>query len=156
MNDIPKPSVYDVYWERWIDAFEAEEEQFEEDVSDIEHMLTNEEIDEVDPVIRSVSHVRSIMTPFGILPLTEQNMASKYFKFWVGHSNFKLTKEFYNVIGRHPGIETLEILTPYRFRVAICKMFVDRDVMTSVRDTMVQYISTNKRNIQPNDISESQ
>lgn len=156
MNDIPKPSGYDVYWERWIDAFEAEEEQFEEDVSDIEHMLTNEEIDEVDPVIRSVSHVRSIMTPFGILPLTEQNMASKYFKFWVGHSNFKLTKEFYNVIGRHPGIETLDILTPYRFRVAIGKMFVDRDVMTSVRDTMVQYISTNKRNIQPNDISESQ
>ena len=63
------------------------------------------------------------------LPLTEQTMASKYFKFWVGHSNFKLTKEFYKIIGRHPGIETLDILTPYRFRIAVGKLFVDRDVM---------------------------
>ena len=84
------------------------------------------------------------MTPFGVLPLTEQAMASKSFKFWVGHANFKLTKTFYQIIGEHPGIETLDILTPYRFRIAVGQMFVDRDVMTSVRDKMVQYVATNK------------
>ncbi len=141
MNDVPKPSGYDVYWEKWIDAFEAEEEQFEEDMSEIEQVLANEEIPEQEQIVQSISHIRSIMTPFGILPLTEQNMASKYFKFWVGHSNFKLTEDFFQVIGHHPGIETLDILTPYRFRIAVGQMFVDRDVMKGVRDIMVSHIT---------------
>ena len=144
MSDIPKPSGCDVYWEKWIDAFEAEEEQLEEDIAEIEQALTNEELVEHAQHIESISHIRSIVTPFGVLPLTEQTMASKYFKFWVGHSNFKLTEAFYKIIGQHPGIETLDILTPYRFRIAVGKMFVDRDVMTSVRDTMVRYVATTK------------
>ena len=141
MNDMPKPSGYDVYWEKWIDAFEEEDESFSEAVSEAEEQLTNEELLENEHLFQEVSHVRSIVTPFGILPLTEQTMASKHFKFWVGHSNFKLTKDFYTVIGQHPGIETLDILTPYRFRIAVGKMFTDRDVMIGVRDEMVQHVA---------------
>ena len=157
MTDVPKPSGYDVYWEKWIDAFEAEDEQFEEDMpEEIEHLLgnDNEAVADQEHIVQSISHIRSILTPFGVLPLTEQTMASKYFKFWVGHSNFKLTKGFYNVIGQHPGIETLDILTPYRFRIAVGQMFVDRDVMTGVRDTMVNYISTQKKDLTFNDRQE--
>tara|TARA_R100001143_G_C3327991_1_gene117994 strand:- start:40 stop:513 length:474 start_codon:yes stop_codon:yes gene_type:complete len=142
MNDMPKPSGYDVYWEKWIDAFEDEDESFSEAVSEAEEQLTNEELLENEHLFHEVSHVRSIVTPFGILPLTEQTMASKHFKFWVGHSNFKLTKDFYTVIGQHPGIETLDILTPYRFRIAVGKMFTDRDVMIGVRDEMVQHVAS--------------
>ena len=145
MNDIPKPSGYDVYWERWIDAFEeTETELLESDISEIEQALTNEELLEQENIFQSISHIRSIVTPFGVLPLTEQTLASKSFKFWVGHSNFKLTEAFYKIIGQHPGIETLDILTPYRFRIAVGKMFIDRDVMTSVRDEMVRYVATTK------------
>ncbi|HAT66748.1 MAG TPA: hypothetical protein DCS66_19520 [Flavobacteriaceae bacterium] len=142
MNDMPKPSGYDVYWEKWIDAFEDEDESFSEAVSEAEQELTHEELLENEHLFHEVSHVRSIVTPFGILPLTEQTMASKHFKFWVGHSNFKLTKDFYTVIGQHPGIETLDILTPYRFRIAVGKMFTDRDVMIGVRDEMVQHVAS--------------
>jgi hypothetical protein len=142
MNDIPKPSGYDVYWEKWIDAFEEEDKSFAEAVSEAEEELTNEELLENEHIFHEVSHVRSIVTPFGILPLTEQTMASKHFKFWVGHANFKLTEDFYKVIGQHPGIETLDILTPYRFRIAVGKMFTDRDVMIGVRDEMVQYVAS--------------
>ena len=142
MNDIPKPSGYDVYWEKWIDAFEEEDESISEAVSEAEEQLTNEELLENEHLFHEVSHVRSIVTPFGILPLTEQTMASKHFKFWVGHANFKLTEDFYTVIGQHPGIETLDILTPYRFRIAVGKMFTDRDVMSGVRNDMVQYVAS--------------
>ena len=141
MNDIPKPSGYDVYWEKWIDAFEEEDESISEAVSEAEEQLTNEELLENEHLFHEVSHVRSIVTPFGILPLTEQTMASKHFKFWVGHANFKLTEDFYTVIGQHPGIETLDILTPYRFRIAVGKMFTDRDVMSGVRNEMVHHVS---------------
>jgi hypothetical protein len=143
MNDIPKPNGYDVYWEKWIDAFDVEEEAFENHISELEQILAGEDIGESTENIQSISNIRSIMTPFGVLPLTEHAMASKSFKLWVGHSNFKLTEAFYKVIGEHPGIEALDILTPYRFRIAVGKMFIDRDVMTSVRDKMVLYVATN-------------
>ena len=142
MNDIPTPSGYDVYWEKWIDAFEEEDSDIDidEEMNNVEELFTNEEsLLEQEHMIQSTSHIRSIITPFGILPLTEETKASNRFKLWVGHSNFKLTEDFYKVIGQQPGIETLDILTPYRFRIAVGKMFVDRDVMTTLRDTMVSH-----------------
>ncbi len=140
---VPTPSGYDVYWEKWIDAFEQEDMDLEEDIHQMQELLANEEgieEDDLELVDHSVSHIRSIVTPFGVLPLTEQTRASHYFKLWVGHSNFKLTEDFYRVIGQQPGIEALDILTPYRFRIAVGKMFTDRDVMKEVRDKMVLHV----------------
>ena len=144
MTNLPTPSGYDVYWEKWIDAFEQEDDNLEKEMQQMQELLSNEEDldleEDLELIKESVSHIRSIMTPFGILPLTEQTKASSHFKFWVGHSNFKLTEDFYKVIGQQPGIEALDILTPYRFRIAVGKMFVDRDVMKDVRDTMVSHV----------------
>ena len=145
---VPTPSGYDVYWEKWIDAFEQEDNELEEEMQEMQEMhelLTNENLiddadEDLDLIKHSVSHIRSIVTPFGVLPLTEQTRASNYFKLWVGHSNFKLTEDFYKIIGQQPGIEALDILTPYRFRIAVGKMFVDRDVMKDVRDKMVSHV----------------
>ena len=111
MNEIPKPSGYDVYWEKWIDAFEQGEIELENEINNIEGEFTNEELLDLESqeLFQSTSHIKSIITPFGVLPLTEQTMASKY-----------------------------------RFRIAVGKMFVDRDVMTSVRDAMVRYVDTTK------------
>jgi len=147
MSDVPTPTGYDVYWEKWIDAFEEEIEEevqideegsIEEEMSDYEDQIMSEGIFK-----QSMSHIRSIITPFGVLPITEKTMASRYFKLWVGHANFKLTEDFYTVIGQSEGVEALDILTPYRFRIAIGKMFVDRKVMKAVRDQMVSYIGGN-------------
>ena len=151
MSRVPAPKGYDVYWEQWIDAFEedleasaAETGEVDEEPSYETSAYTDEEeghLSEEDIFQDSVSHIQSIVTPFGILPITEQNRASTYFKLWVGHCNFKLTEDFYKIIGREGGVEALDILTPYRFRIAVGKMFVDRHVMKAVRDKMVLYAS---------------
>ena len=147
MSDFPTPAGYDVYWEKWIDAFEEEEAEM------IEEMYEGEELNEYEESLmeqeilkHSSSHIRTIITPFGVLPITEKTRASNHFKLWVGHSNFKLTEDFYKIIGDSSGVEALDILTPYRFRIAIGKMFVDRDVMKTVRDCMVEHISGQSNN----------
>ena len=145
MNDIPTPSGYDVYWEKWIDAFDEEDSEFKEEVANVEELFNEENLLEQEQILQS-SHIKSILTPFGILPLTEQTKASNRFKLWVGHSNFKLTEDFYKVIGQQPGIEALDILTPYRFRIAVGKMFIDRDVMKTLRDTMVSHATDQSEN----------
>ena len=138
-KNIPIPSGYDVYWEKWIDAYEAdidmdlEDKEMEKD----EFGLFFEGVPEEEQ--NSIKSIQTIFTPFGVLPLTEHSLASTYFKFWVGHSNFKITVSTNALISKVEGVESLDIFTPYRFRIAVGKLFRDRDVMSKVKDIMVSH-----------------
>ena len=153
-DDMKYSDDYDIGWEKWIDAYDktltdiAEDmEDFDDDEldpEDLEALGLDEGLGQMQPMIRS------IMTPFGILPLTEQSLASRHFKFWVGHTNFMLgdgyktgTEEFEALIGSVLGVEAVDILTSYRFRIAIGKMFKDRDVMDNVKKRLVAFIKGN-------------
>ena len=138
-KNMPIPSGYDVYWEKWIDAYEAdidmdlEDKEMEKD----EFGLFFEGVPEEEQ--NSIKSIQTIFTPFGVLPLTEHSLASTYFKFWVGHSNFKITVSTNALISKVEGVESLDIFTPYRFRIAVGKLFRDRDVMSKVKDVMVSH-----------------
>jgi len=146
-DSIPMPQNHDVYWERWVDAYESDLES--EGTSDDSVGEEDEyppfpseaEIDEIlFPETGKINTIKTVFTPFGMLPLTEQSLASTHFKFWVGHTNFKLIRSFYSVIGRVKGVEAIDIFTPYRFRIAIGKLFRDRDVMSGVRKKMLEHL----------------
>tara|TARA_R100000656_G_C3935115_1_gene125679 strand:- start:62 stop:514 length:453 start_codon:yes stop_codon:yes gene_type:complete len=142
----PPPSGHDIYWEKWMDAFEEVQDDFPMSLQD-EEELTSEpyDVEEDPPETSSMVPVQGVMTPYGMLPITDDTLASRKFKFWVGHSNFRLTEAYYNVIGPTEGVETLDILTPYRFRIGVGKMFVDRNVMVTVRDKMIAYVGEKKK-----------
>ena len=134
------PKNFDVYWEKWIDAYEQEleeEQQLFEQLTEEELAELNINYEDLADQYNKFSHVRSVMTPFGIMPLTEQSLASNHFKLWVGHSNFKILKSHVKTIGQVSGVETVDILTPYRFRIAVAKLFVDREVMSDVRRVLL-------------------
>lgn len=155
MTDLSIPDGFDVYWEKWSDAFETYDDKYIDDqiaemergenadpFSDENNVFEEPEFDDHEPDPEGLEErIKSIVTPFGILPLTEQSRASTHFKLWVGHTNFKLTEEFFDIIGTAPGVETLDFLSPYRFRIAVGKLFLDRTVMKRVRDTMVDYVT---------------
>jgi hypothetical protein len=75
-----------------------------------------------------------------VLPITEETLASKYFKFWVGHTNFKLLNSYIETVGLIEGVETIDVLTPYRFRISIGKLFKDRDVMVEIRKRLLELL----------------
>ena len=143
-EDFEYPKDYDVYWEKWVDAYEQE---LEEEASIIEQLksMDLEFSEEEESLYKELSEeemtgfksIKTIMTPFGMLPLTEQSLASNYFKFWTGHTNFKLLKSHINTISMVDGVETIDVLTPYRFRIAVAKLFIDRNVMASVRNALL-------------------
>lgn len=151
-NDMNYPDSYDVGWEKWVDAYDQHLEneiEFEEDDDELND-LTDEEMEQFQAMMQESDFtmpIKSIMTQFGILPLTEQSLASKHFKFWVGHTNFMLgdgvktdVNDFVRIIGSVLGVESVDIFTSYRFRIAIGKMFRDRDVMDNVRTALVTFI----------------
>lgn len=132
-QQVPIPSGHDVYWEKWIDAYNNE------DTKKLKTMVEDPIYDDGGMMLEDAfsQPIKTILTPFGALPLTEQSLASNHFKFWVGHCNFKLFERYYAIIAACDGVEAIDILTPYRFRIAIGKLFQDRQVMDTVRKTLL-------------------
>ncbi len=78
-------------------------------------------------------HGPVIVGPMGIIPVTEANSPDKVFNFWMGHTNFSITKEVADRIEKINGVETLDINTRYRFRVGIGKAFNEDKVKDAIR-----------------------
>jgi len=70
--------------------------------------------------------------PMGIIPLGNHNLPGKLYNFWVGHTNFDLTKEHLKQLDKVPGIEVVRLMTRYRFWFAIGKQFTPKDVRNAI------------------------
>ena len=135
-NSVPIPSGLDLYWEKWEDPYSQEMigSKFEEAEAAFE-----EGHNPFDDFAKFKLPIKTMMTPFGLMPLTEQSLASSHFKFWVGHTNFALTQQHLRIIEGCLGVETLEPISPLRFKVGIGKLFKDREVMSKIRESLLQY-----------------
>lgn len=138
-----------IIWQKWADPFGEDSEMPASLLQDADlgqfidsnsfEDLQNEEEELEDQTTLSAhksSSVRVIATPMGIIPMNENTASGKIFNFWLGHTNFSLTKNLVNVIENTDGVETLDIFTRYRFRVAIGKAFTDSDVMREINNNV--------------------
>jgi hypothetical protein len=123
-----KPNIV---WEKWIDPFgqnldDTKWSQYDSDAESYEDDETS------DSASSRYNKINAIATNMGIIPYNEYTDCSKIFNFWLGHTNFNLTKKIVDTIESIEGVETLDIFTRYRFRVAFGKAFSDREVMANI------------------------
>lgn len=64
---------------------------------------------------------KAILTPAGIVSLPED---ADPFDFWVGSTNFYITKTLADIISNSEGVEYFTVLSPYRFKIAIGSWWV--------------------------------
>ena len=135
-----------IVWEKWRDPFLGYDENeidldsevnnfFDED--DDHHAI--EDKTPIDQIKELGKQIRVIATPMGLIPYNEYTASSKIFNFWIGHTNFNLSKKIVNIIEKTDGVETLDVFTRYRFRIGIGKVFEDRDVMKNIENNVKQY-----------------
>jgi hypothetical protein len=74
--------------------------------------------------------------PMGIIPIHEGNTPSANYNFWMGDCDFDLTFGVVEKIEMVRGVETLDIFTRYRFRVAIGRAFDPKTVMQSIEEAV--------------------
>ena len=144
-----KPEQNLIVWQKWYDPLgqddledmqrenglvdELEPEFYEENILD-----EQQESEEENNFYSSPTKV--IMTPMGIIPYTNNTASSKIFNFWTGHTNFDITPYIGGIIEQTEGIETLDIFTRYRFRIAIGKLFDAKSVMLDVNDRVYDFL----------------
>jgi len=139
----PNTQEFHVGWEKWIDPFDNEEiEDVKKVITDSFNPSHQEEtgFDEhaQEQVPQFYQNIRTMFTPFGLLPIVNSSLVSNNFKFWVGHCNFKLYEVYLPILKEIDGVESVEVLTPYRFRISIGKMFKDSDVMNKITQAMTK------------------
>ena len=130
-----------IVWEKWIDPFDPENLRLENHVHEHDS-LEDETIDhseEEDMLSLANGQMKVLVTPIGLLPMDILSNSEK-FNFWIGHTNFDITSGVANVIEKSNGVEILDIITRYRFRIGIGKIFTDRDVMKEINDNVYEHI----------------
>lgn len=127
-----------IVWQKWLDPFGHD------DLSSLENTISHDDNDQEDYIDNNSSikngALKAILTPMGLIPYTENTASSKIFNFWVGHTNFNLSKKVIDVIENSDGVETLDIFTRYRFRIAIGKVFEDAKVMTNINERVYDHL----------------
>lgn len=132
MTDIPT-----IIWEKWKDPFGIDEE------IDQDSIIDNIELEEDTEIQNKKIKCQIIATPFGIIPINENTASGSIFNFWNGHANFPITKGVATTIENTNGVETMNVFTKYRFRIAIGKAFNDSSVMRQINNNVYNYIENN-------------
>ena len=135
-----------ISWEKWRDPFADDEDdpmlseqssRDEDEDEDDEDSIIDEFLDK-EAIELMPNPMRVVVTQMGVIPIMDHSLPGKVFKFWTGHTNFDITQSVAKKIEDISGVETLSILTRYRFRVGIGKMFQDRDVMHKIQKAVVE------------------
>jgi hypothetical protein len=124
-----------IIWEKWTDPFGDNFEETKWNHYDDENLDEEAEFLENDLLKnRLAKPVKVIASPLGLIPYNEYTASSKIFNFWIGHTNFNITKNISDTIERCEGVELLDIFTRYRFRIGIGKCFSDSDTMSNITE----------------------
>jgi len=140
-----------IIWQKWADPFGEDEidsiqdllnqnDGISDNFIDEEENEQNKTINKNQIVKSSNQHIKVIATPMGIVPVNENTCSGKIFNFWVGHTNFDITKNIASIIESTDGVETLDIFTRYRFRISIGKAFNDSKVMRDINKKVYSYL----------------
>jgi hypothetical protein len=103
-----------IVWSKWVDPLESlsDDDKKEKEYDD--------------------NQVNLLVTPFGVTQVTNSTLLSKQMNLWIGETNFDITMGIMDVLNKLDGIETLDILTRYRFRVGIGRLFNGEDTKDSI------------------------
>jgi hypothetical protein len=137
-----------IIWQKWIDPFIGNDDDvtdndwLEPNYSDIDSQLEDKEEEEKEHNSPNKKPIKVIATPMGIIPMNEHTASGKIFNFWIGHTNFDITQKVLSIIESTDGVESLDIFTRYRFRIAVGKAFDDSIIMREINNRVYEHINT--------------
>lgn len=127
---------YEIGWERFKFPDEQDEEdEFEESGEFEDENAENFQLAQVFP---------QQINPFYQL---------KKYRLWTGHTNFKITQAVALIINNTLGVETLDIISPYRFHMSVGLRFDEKEIKLNVTNTVIKFLKDyekNKRHKQSN------
>ncbi len=70
----------------------------------------------------------------------------KKYRLWTGHTNFKITQPIALIRDNLLGVETLDIITPYRFHMSVGLRFDEKEIKLNVTNTVIRFLKEHEKN----------
>jgi succinate dehydrogenase flavin-adding protein (antitoxin of CptAB toxin-antitoxin module) len=102
-------------WQKWTPPFEPEPDDFENDV-------------------KQLDYYRKLFSEI-----------DKEFNLWILHTNFYIDEEVSKIIEFTHGVESFDILSPYRARIGFGKLFEPEETKQSVRDNINKFVTNHRK-----------
>lgn len=141
----------DILWEKWRDPFLGyDENDLDPDhrsdqaiINAISNGFVSQREQEEEQETGDINNkgIKVIATPMGIIPYNEFTASGKIFNFWTGHTNFKITEDIFNIMENVLGVETLDVFTPYRFRIGIGKAFDATMIKQDINEAIYKHLN---------------
>jgi hypothetical protein len=78
-----------------------------------------------------------LVGPIGVVPLLESNVPSVLFNFWMGHATVRITQNVRRKIVAVDGVETIDVFSPYRFRLGVGAAFDEEEVKRGIEEAIL-------------------
>lgn len=135
-----------IIWEKWHDPFgdnldETKWNNYDNEILDEETEFLDNQLQQNNKPIKVIA------SPLGLIPYNEHTAPSKIFNFWIGHTNFNISKPIVDIIEKCEGVELLDVFTRYRFRIGVGKCFADNEVMKLINDSINHYLEIKYGNV---------
>ncbi len=129
-----------IVWLKWVDPLGhlVKDDDDDDDDEGLEYQASHDSFIEEEANVYRPNQPNQgntgpmLMGPMGPIPIREDNLPGRIFNFWMGHCNFGITYEVAKKIAEVPGVETLDIFTRYRFRIAVGKSFNQTQVKSDI------------------------
>ncbi len=121
---------------------DQESQPYKDQYEESQQLSQQEEIDFYEAELRKNPYM---LTSLGAIPVTEYTNPAKIFKFHTGHTNFRITQLFSELIQEIDGVETYDVFTPYRFRIAVGHAFDSQLVKNDINKMAQNAIRQEKR-----------
>ena len=119
-----------IAWSHWKNPFTLDDEYIEEDEDDETPSTPWKEED-------SAIRIRTVVpTQMGIIPILPHEDFCNSFEFWVADTNFGIENKEFDIIDSTDGVEIFDVLSRYRFRVCIAKLFNAPEVKLDIQNRL--------------------
>lgn len=107
------------------------------DMLSIEDSLEDEETSEFDS--ESSSGHGSLLVPASLFMNDSSNINdSEDYNFFIAHTNFYITLPIVKFLCQVIGVESVDILSPYRFRISVGPLFDAQEVLDYITNNLTQ------------------
>ena len=133
-----KPSKHYIAWKKWQDPLTTLKNQVDHH-NRIQHLGPLDWDDDTpEPASTSMHAMPMLSTPMGLMPASMPDLSA--FDFWMGHTNFHITLPIWKIINTVAGVESLDVYSPYRFRISVGQAFNASTVKINVSKALKKYL----------------
>ncbi len=127
---------FKIIWDKF--KFPDEEEEDDDDENKDEEDEYKDEYS--DKELQPSFHIGRILTGGQENPFVQL----KTFNFWTAHTNFRLTKKLVLITAAVDGVESVDVITPYRFHISVGRAFEEQHVKREIYAKLFEFLNEQK------------